>query len=92
MVTVTVSIECRANKNIEKKDSSNEFPENLAKSLNELIAMVRELREEVKRQREEIQHLRSLIENCAGCQKSPEPLRDSCQQHNPCFPGKNTVG
>ncbi|XP_038110404.1 cartilage oligomeric matrix protein [Culex quinquefasciatus] len=61
--------------------------ENLAKSLNELIAMVRELREEVKRQREEIQHLRSLIENCAGCQKSPEPLRDSCQQHNPCFPG-----
>lgn len=61
--------------------------ENLAKSLNELIAMVRELREEVKRQREEIQHLRSLIENCAGCQRSPEPLRESCQHNNPCFPG-----
>lgn len=61
--------------------------ENLAKSLNDLIAMVRELREEVKRQREEIQHLQSLIENCAGCQKSSELPRDSCQQYNPCFPG-----
>lgn len=61
--------------------------ENLARSLNELIQMVRELREEVRRQREEIQQLRSLIENCAGCQKAPEPMRESCQHNNPCFPG-----
>lgn len=61
--------------------------ENLARSLNELITMVRELREEVRRQREEIQQLRSLIENCAGCQKAPEQLRESCQNNNPCFPG-----
>lgn len=61
--------------------------ENLARSLNELIQMVRELREEVRRQREEIQQLRSLIENCAGCQKAPTQLRESCQHNNPCFPG-----
>lgn len=90
MVTVTVGIEC--SKNDHKKINYFEFLENLAKSLNELIAMVRELREEVKRQREEIQHLRSLIENCAGCQKSPEPLREGCQQYNPCFPGRNMIG
>ncbi|XP_053693296.1 cartilage oligomeric matrix protein [Sabethes cyaneus] len=61
--------------------------ENLSKSLNELIMLVKELREEVRRQREEIGHLRHLIENCAGCQKAPESLRESCQNSNPCFPG-----
>ncbi|XP_055547230.1 cartilage oligomeric matrix protein isoform X2 [Wyeomyia smithii] len=61
--------------------------ENLSKSLNELIALVKELREEIRRQRDEIGQLRSLIENCAGCQKAPEPLRESCQSSNPCFPG-----
>ncbi|XP_058820775.1 cartilage oligomeric matrix protein isoform X2 [Topomyia yanbarensis] len=61
--------------------------ENLSKSLNEMIVLVRELREEVRQQREEIQHLRSLIENCAGCQKGPGALRENCQSNNPCFPG-----
>lgn len=62
--------------------------ENLAKSLAELMALVKLLRDEVKAQRGEIQYLRGLIENCAGCQKAPEPItRDNCKYSNPCFPG-----
>ncbi|XP_058454904.1 cartilage oligomeric matrix protein isoform X2 [Malaya genurostris] len=61
--------------------------ENTSKLLNELMVLVKELRVEIRKQREETQHLRDLIENCAGCQKSPEALRESCQNQNPCFSG-----
>jgi thrombospondin 2/3/4/5 len=66
---------------------SGDCDENLIKQLAELIALVKQLREEVRSQRSEITYLRTLLENCAGC-KEPDQLRvQSCQHGNPCFPG-----
>lgn len=62
--------------------------ENLQKSMAELIALVKQLREEVREQRGEIQYLRQMLENCAGCKEGPAPIREGCQYNNPCFPGK----
>lgn len=55
--------------------------------MQELIVLVKQLREDVAHQRNEITHLRSLIENCAGCKERPEPVRETCKTHSPCFPG-----
>lgn len=64
----------------------------MTKSLAELVVLVKQLRDEVGHQRNEISHLKKLIENCAGCktqQQRPEPLRASCDSHNPCYPGES---
>ncbi|XP_055688217.1 cartilage oligomeric matrix protein [Lutzomyia longipalpis] len=59
----------------------------MTKALSELLALVKQLRDEVGQQRNEIAYLRQLIENCAGCQHRPEPLKETCELNNPCFPG-----
>lgn len=58
----------------------------MTRTLSELLALVKQLREEVGQQRNEISYLRQLIENCAGCKEQSAPLRDTCQS-NPCYPG-----
>jgi len=64
----------------------------LARSLSDLLALVKLLREDVAHQRQEIAYLRMLLENCAGCKN---PLSDNqlriepdCRSANPCYPGK----
>jgi thrombospondin 2/3/4/5 len=67
------------------------FSENLLRGINDLIALVKQLRDDVARQHAEITRLRTLIENCAGCQEGAAlrmPPSDTCQFANPCFPGK----
>lgn len=59
----------------------------MTRTLSELLALVKQLREEVGQQRNEIAYLRQLIENCAGC-KQHESLRETCATTNPCYPGK----
>lgn len=59
----------------------------MLKLLAELLALVKQLREEINSQRSEIQYLRSLLENCAGCKEQPQQLRVGCQYENPCYPG-----
>lgn len=59
----------------------------MTRTLSELLALVKQLREEVGQQRNEIAYLRQLIENCAGCKEHPAPLRDTCVSNNPCYPG-----
>lgn len=65
------------------------FTDALAKSLSDLMALVKLLREDVAHQRQEIAYLRLLLENCAGCK---EPKGDNnihtCRTSNPCYPGK----
>lgn len=60
----------------------------MTRTLSELLALVKQLREEVGQQRNEIAYLRQLIENCAGCKEHSAPLRDTCASHSPCYPGK----
>lgn len=62
----------------------------MTKALSELLALVKQLRDEVGQQRNEIAYLRQLIENCAGCQHRAEPLKETCELNNPCFPGEFT--
>lgn len=63
--------------------------ENLLRSINNLIALIKKLQQDIANQHADIRRLQSLIENCAGC-KEPPPLRlPSCANANPCFPGKN---
>ncbi|XP_055847423.1 cartilage oligomeric matrix protein isoform X2 [Episyrphus balteatus] len=58
----------------------------LTKSLADLMALVKLLREDISHQRKEIAYLRTLIENCAGCK--PDELKvASCRTANPCYPG-----
>lgn len=58
----------------------------LTKSLSDLMALVKLLREDISHQRKEIAYLRTLIENCAGCK--PEELKvATCRTANPCYPG-----
>lgn len=62
----------------------------IAKGINDLYAIIKQLRDDVGKQTAEIQHLRHLIENCAGCQDQPQPTqppRDSCAYSNPCYHG-----
>lgn len=64
----------------------------LARSLSDLLALVKLLREDVAHQRQEIAYLRMLLENCAGC-KEPSGdnhirLEPNCRTANPCYPGK----
>ncbi|XP_037882121.1 uncharacterized protein LOC119633006 isoform X2 [Glossina fuscipes] len=63
----------------------------LAKSLSDLMALVKLLREDIAYQRQEIAYLRMLLENCAGC-KEPKGDNDirietTCRTSNPCYPG-----
>ncbi|KAH8377867.1 hypothetical protein KR093_007592 [Drosophila rubida] len=63
----------------------------LARSLSDLLALVKLLREDVAHQRQEIAYLRMLLENCAGC-KEPSGdnnirLEPNCRTANPCYPG-----
>ncbi|XP_053962504.1 uncharacterized protein LOC128866050 isoform X2 [Anastrepha ludens] len=64
----------------------------LAKSISDLMALVKLLREDIAHQREEIAYLRKLLENCAGCKEysaSSNNLRieSTCRTSNPCYPG-----
>lgn len=59
----------------------------LTRAVNDLMALVKQLRDDIAHQRNEINHLRRLIENCAGCKESPQPVRENCQNANPCFQG-----
>ncbi|XP_004522857.1 cartilage oligomeric matrix protein isoform X1 [Ceratitis capitata] len=63
----------------------------LAKSISDLMALVKLLREDIAHQREEIAYLRKLLENCAGC-KEPTAnnnlrIEPTCRTSNPCYPG-----
>lgn len=66
------------------------FIENLLRSINSLIALIKKLQQDIANQHEDIRRLQSLIENCAGCQEKPLEIRDmnTCQYSNPCFPGR----
>lgn len=69
------------------------FLDALAKSLSDLMALVKLLREDIAYQRQEIAYLRMLLENCAGC-KEPKGDNDirietTCRTSNPCYPGKS---
>jgi thrombospondin 2/3/4/5 len=81
---VTKSFSCREN-----RFSMLFFSENLLRSINDLIALIKKLQQDIANQHADIRRLQSLIENCAGCQE-PQNLRrlDTCQYANPCFPGK----
>lgn len=59
----------------------------LTKAVQDLIALVKQLREDVAHQTGEINHLRRLIENCAGCREPLQITRENCQNSNPCFEG-----
>lgn len=64
-----------------------QFADALTKAVQDLIALVKQLREDVAHQTVEINHLRRIIENCAGC-REPVPIkRENCQNANPCFEG-----
>lgn len=56
----------------------------LMKIIQDLVALVKQLRDDIAYQRGEISHLRTLIENCAGCK---EPTQHTCHTANPCYPG-----
>lgn len=61
----------------------------ISKAIQDLLALVKLLREEVAHQSSEISHLRRLIENCASC-REPEPIhivKENCDTANPCFTG-----
>ncbi|XP_036321314.1 uncharacterized protein LOC118735590 [Rhagoletis pomonella] len=62
----------------------------LAKSLSDLMELVKLLREDIANQRQEIAYLRRLLENCAGCKEpssSSLRLEPTCRNANPCYPG-----
>lgn len=56
----------------------------LMKIIQDLVALVKQLRDDIAYQRGEISHLRTLIENCAGCK---EPAPQNCHNANPCYSG-----
>lgn len=60
----------------------------MSKAIQDLLALVKLLREEVAHQTSEINHLRRLIENCAGCRDIPQLVtKENCDNSNPCFEG-----
>lgn len=44
-----------------------DFTENLLRSMNDLIALVKKLEKDISNQHGDIRRLQSLIENCASC-------------------------
>lgn len=58
----------------------------MSKAIQDLLALVKLLREEVAHQTNEINHLRRLIENCAGCRETIV-VKENCDNLNPCFDG-----
>lgn len=59
----------------------------MSKAIQDLLALVKLLREEVAHQTNEINHLRHLIENCAGCREIVPIIKENCDNLNPCFDG-----
>lgn len=59
----------------------------MSKAIQDLLALVKLLREEVAYQTNEINQLRRLIENCAGCRETATVTRENCDNLNPCFEG-----
>lgn len=60
----------------------------MSKAIQDLLALVKLLREEVAHQTNEINHLRRLIENCAGCRETSQMVvKENCDNLNPCFDG-----
>lgn len=60
----------------------------MSKAIQDLLALVKLLREEVAHQTNEINHLRRLIENCAGCRETlPSIPKENCDTLNPCYDG-----
>lgn len=57
----------------------------MSKAIQDLLALVKLLREEVAHQTNEINHLRRLIENCAGCRETEPTSKENCDTANPCF-------
>ncbi|XP_005177429.1 cartilage oligomeric matrix protein isoform X1 [Musca domestica] len=68
---------------------SGDCEDALAKSLSDLMALVKLLREDIAHQRQEIAYLRMLLENCAGCKetKGDNDIQPTCRTSNPCYPG-----
>lgn len=66
---------------------SNSFADLISKAIQDLLALVKLLREEVAHQTNEINHLRRLIENCAGCRETAPIIKENCDNSNPCFDG-----
>lgn len=62
------------------------FLDIMSKAIQDLLALVKLLREEVAHQTNEINHLRRLIENCAGCRETVV-VKENCDNLNPCFDG-----
>ncbi|XP_046661540.1 cartilage oligomeric matrix protein [Homalodisca vitripennis] len=59
----------------------------LVKAINELVTIVKQLREEVETQRVETHKLRQLLEECDMCQPG-RPQRITCRSNpSPCYPG-----
>lgn len=63
------------------------FTDIISKAIQDLLALVKLLREEVAHQTNEINHLRRLIENCAGCREPAPIVKENCDNANPCFTG-----
>lgn len=59
----------------------------MSKAIQDLLALVKLLREEVAHQTNEINHLRRLIENCAGCRETAPIIKENCDTGNPCYDG-----
>lgn len=59
----------------------------MSKAIQDLLALVKLLREEVAHQTNEINHLRRLIENCAGCRETVAIVKENCDNLNPCYDG-----
>ncbi|KAG4072453.1 hypothetical protein HA402_004385 [Bradysia odoriphaga] len=74
----------RGNKKLLKNKQNDK--DALTKAIQDLIVLVKQLKDDVGQQRGEIAQLRHLIENCAGC-KEPVEVRENCQNANPCYPG-----
>lgn len=63
------------------------FIDIMSKAIQDLLALVKLLREEVAHQTNEINHLRRLIENCAGCRETAPIIKENCDNSNPCYDG-----
>ncbi|XP_072157864.1 cartilage oligomeric matrix protein [Bemisia tabaci] len=60
----------------------------LIKTINDLIQVVKRLREELESQRRETQSLRDILERCDFCRPESASLRITCESvPPPCFPG-----
>lgn len=59
----------------------------MSKAIQDLLQLVKLLREEVAHQTNEINHLRRLIENCAGCRETTPIIKENCDTFNPCYDG-----